>query len=712
MGNSKHAGKNASPGHRAIATLRSYLQESSVHGLRYLMPQDKSQEPASFLQLFFWLCTILTAFSLSGFILYNSFREANEFPIITTVDSLTVQEVPFPAVTINAGNVLNPWGFVEKMFSLVDYECYETPYDCSESKENVRKDLDFLINKVVREFFGKVFNKLKAKSLPELKHYRDNKVWQRTVKRWSDQFDETTAMLALIMEMKRSRGHAVYNKLVTTTVADFAKFTPTKYSIMKEWPVKRIYPIIKAEANNVNISSKHLITCQGNLSICPEETISEAYSMLLLPFAIYRAPFKGLNIGEFISYFSETILASNNLFLNQRGDKNSKYERKMAQFLTDFANKLTLKKLNITPNELAKLHGRMFIQRSMKTTASPYYADNFNCSKEEQVKPYKHSWWSYIYSRYYHFTNYHGTVWEIPCTNKTMVEILGIQGCCAMDYPFRREHETILMLLKLYMQPPHYTESIAETEKDFRDVKDALPYPLKPLSELRHMNPRMIECSQGEGRLSYHSFGFQCQFFRSYTSEGFGYTFNGRRFWNKHLVGNQFNKIFYEQMAPLPVRNDPDVMYPTSSGLEAGLSIKLALNKYEKVIKASPSTQGPTPMFKVTVHDPYSPPDPRSEGVEVTPGHISTLLITPSQINTTESVKSLPVQKRKCKFRSENDDMKIFSYYTQSGCMFECSLGIAADKCGCIPWNYPRFDPMHDVCDYMGAECFEHVRHQ
>ena len=35
--------------------------------------------------------------------------------------------------------------------------------------------------------------------------------------------------------------------------------------------------------------------------------------------------------------------------------------------------------------------------------------------------------------------------------------------------------------------------------------------------------------------------------------------------------------------------------------------------------------------FQVSIHDPLTPADLRSEGVEVEPGYVSTILITPKQ---------------------------------------------------------------------------------
>ena len=36
-------------------------------------------------------------------------------PIVTTLDTTTVDQVPFPAITINRGGNLNPWGFTNKV---------------------------------------------------------------------------------------------------------------------------------------------------------------------------------------------------------------------------------------------------------------------------------------------------------------------------------------------------------------------------------------------------------------------------------------------------------------------------------------------------------------------------------------------------------------------------------------------------------------------
>ena len=65
--------------------------------------------------------------------------------------------------------------------------------------------------------------------------------------------------------------------------------------------------------------------------------------------------------------------------------------------------------------------------------------------------------------------------------------------------------------------------------------------------------------------------------------------------------------------------------------------------------------------------------------------------VSPSVARTTDSFKTLSVQKRKCKFPHEYQGLEIMENYSQSGCAFECMLRQARRVCGgCTPWNYPH----------------------
>ena len=93
-----------------------------------------------------------------------------------------------------------------------------------------------------------------------------------------------------------------------------------------------------------------------------------------------------------------------------------------------------------------------------------------------------------------------------------------------------------------------------------------------------------------------------------------------------------------------------------------------------------------------------------SVGIKV--GYISTFLIKPSQIVTSETTKEMEKEKRKCRFHDENDLM-LFKDYSQANCKFECQLNAAYEKCHCVPWDYPHLNDSMAICDGYGRECFK-----
>ena len=68
-------------------------------------------------------------------------------------------------------------------------------------------------------------------------------------------------------------------------------------------------------------------------------------------------------------------------------------------------------------------------------------------------------------------------------------------------------------------------------------------------------------------------------------------------------------------------------------------------------------------------------------------------------------------ERRDCRFRKDNHDLKLFSQYSQAACQFECQIEIATNKCGCVPWDYPQLakDDLISVCEGWGRYCFEDV---
>ena len=65
--------------------LHRYLQETTVHGLRYL------SEGRNVFERLFWFCIISAGFTLSTYMIWKSLAEAYDNPILTTIDTMHIK---------------------------------------------------------------------------------------------------------------------------------------------------------------------------------------------------------------------------------------------------------------------------------------------------------------------------------------------------------------------------------------------------------------------------------------------------------------------------------------------------------------------------------------------------------------------------------------------------------------------------------------------
>ncbi len=130
-------------------------------------------------------------------------------------------------------------------------------------------------------------------------------------------------------------------------------------------------------------------------------------------------------------------------------------------------------------------------------------------------------------------------------------------------------------------------------------------------------------------------------------------------------------------------------------------------SKYEMTVALQNDLNGNNLSIDIALHDPMTIPDLRGSVIEIQPGYMTTVMITPQQIQTSEDALSLNPLVRNCKFKQETEHLKLFKEYSQSACLLECQLKIAYDYCQCIPWNYPQFQSGMPVCHAFGMFCFE-----
>ena len=117
-----------------------------------------------------------------------------------------------------------------------------------------------------------------------------------------------------------------------------------------------------------------------------------------------------------------------------------------------------------------------------------------------------------------------------------------------------------------------------------------------------------------------------------------------------------------------------------------------AVERYEK---SNQPRQQPT-KISVSLHNPVEPADMRSSSIEIPLGHSTIVYIFPKATVVDEDGKKLTESRRNCRLNEDTKLLNIFNVYTKVGCLFECNLKHAMDRCGCGLWNYP-FDNKESI---------------
>lgn len=76
-------------------------------------------------------------------------------------------------------------------------------------------------------------------------------------------------------------------------------------------------------------------------------------------------------------------------------------------------------------------------------------------------------------------------------------------------------------------------------------------------------------------------------------------------------------------------------------------------------------------------------------------------------LGTENILEKYSVSKRRCRFKHEIGEMKLFEQYTKQNCIFECKLNIVRKICGCLPWYLEIKNQKEPVCNLFGNKCYE-----
>ena len=119
--------------------------------------------------------------------------------------------------------------------------------------------------------------------------------------------------------------------------------------------------------------------------------------------------------------------------------------------------------------------------------------------------------------------------------------------------------------------------------------------------------------------------------------------------------------------------------------------------------------------YKVLVHSPYDFPEVAGKGFTVGTQQESFIGIAPSYTESTETVKSMSLSRRKCITRDEPKEnlpketkLEAFRQYSRYSCLLECRARLMVKECGCLPYYYPNFASVWGIdtsCDLKGLKC-------
>ena len=76
-----------------VEELRKYLESSTVHGLVYISTTTR-------LWKCFWILVVTSGFMSAGYLIQVSFRNWQDNPIRTTIETLPISEVEFPKISV------------------------------------------------------------------------------------------------------------------------------------------------------------------------------------------------------------------------------------------------------------------------------------------------------------------------------------------------------------------------------------------------------------------------------------------------------------------------------------------------------------------------------------------------------------------------------------------------------------------------------------
>ena len=711
--------------------VNEFFSSTSIHGFSYI--SNKQSRSTRII----WTLIVLAVFGVASYLVYQTLSGFNTKFVSTTIETKSIKEYPFPAVTFHPGDYNSEHTLLKTLLNQFEF----TRYD---SKSVLRNNEEFMDSwsSIVYPMSKQIFEAVEKYLIEE----------QNFVLRKVKMFE--TEICNLVSLYKSNTFKKTERELRTTYLYNMYKYG--QFSDLKNFLKKEVSLLIKGAVKKLNLTSIEILnTCNEDIDVKIKMGALLLSHMYL--FIENRTTNPKVGAGDLAA--AKSLRSS-----FSRGEQTrpySSYYLSAHTLVTNMFNAMVNGSLPVSvleipgffvvPDEYFKQYywdDEVLMQKLRYVIKPINNVIELNKITDEAMRNYHLLWCSYIhkvnitiyclnigvkcseeplkfsiaaktsdFERIQNIQQNPGKGSKIievsaqkpPCTCRQTVENFKIERICNFIKNVSQNKLPFLKLMKFTKQSPvsleedneHY--SVFSSDASFNDSRYTV---LKNHSEVcihyrdssfskwvpatqylrSRSNPFVAMCRfmRNVGTMKFEN----CNLFkRSYTTKGIGFTFNNEK--EGHLIKEE-----YQSRAFFPnTKRNPSMMQ--SAGLHDSLLTIIENNagevqRYENTVDSGQGDGSIKPKkISVSLHNPREPADIRSKSFTIPLGQSTTVYITPKARDIDESGRELTESQRNCRLEEDTDTLDIFGKYTRAACMFECKMKYSMEHCGCVPWNFP-----------------------
>ena len=578
------------------------------------------------------------------------------------------------------------WALVEEIFNRVSFTCYISRYNCSEEMAN-RKGFESLISKVFVTLNDNIAtlisNKYVGDSLEKLRMLDDSSAswdFSHLIKRL---FKEIS--IEELKDLRKNVTSEVKHLLAMASLTDLIE--------------NFITPVFNRDRHNTKTSAL-------SIDIGAAEMEKKKWTALALATRMAYGKSRGFPIamGTFLAHFSRhhgiTFYRDAHFpfFITPMEELDIHLHEVLSELYSNMSNTLMQVSLFDIPSLLGSLKSENYLdnkQFGLPWIMQPAYSTlvNEDCNMEFFGK-YDQQWRDYLSSEGVH-----------PCKGDE------ISSCC--HYWGRK----LARNFKATMSVMRFAYPQTQSTQDHVQMGDLFKNWTTLQSRFTLLDPKFYKAllpnhvlnmfpSCWEGKR--HEMKQGCDLFQPIlTADGICHAYNSLKL-SDVFKPSPYLKTFTE-VYNVTLKEQVSIRNSSMSGLKSRVTFYLDGNQ---ILRPSHYPLGgiqskKQTSFIVSLDSVFGVFHTKGNYFEVEPGSHVEIKVTPSQTIASPGMRDMDIQKRKCKFADENENMRILKHYTQAGCYFECRLQESLAKCGCTPWNYPQIGPVDEICDLFGNICFQ-----